>query len=125
MSDAQIREMAEYGIEFGAHSLNHEKLTEIPLADARREIEQSKFEIEKRLGTPIISFAYPYGKLNEELKGIVKGAGFHFGIASDSGPRRFWNDPFEVRRIQIFPGFSLFSFLKKSSGWYHHYKRIA
>jgi peptidoglycan/xylan/chitin deacetylase (PgdA/CDA1 family) len=125
MSDAQIKEMAAYGIEFGAHSLNHKKLTEIPLSDAKHEIEQSKFAIEKRLGSPIISFAYPYGKLNEELKGIVKGAGFHFGIASDSGPRRFWKDFLEVRRIQIFPGFSLFSFWKKSSGWYHNYKRIA
>jgi peptidoglycan/xylan/chitin deacetylase (PgdA/CDA1 family)/glycosyltransferase involved in cell wall biosynthesis len=125
MSDAQIKAMAAYGIEFGAHSLNHKKLTEIPLSDAKHEIEQSKLAIEKRLGAPIISFAYPYGKLNEELKGIVKGAGFHFGIASDSGPRRFWKDFLEVRRIQIFPGFSLFSFWKKSSGWYHKYKRIA
>lgn len=125
MSDAQIKEMAAHGIEFGAHSLNHKKLTEIPLNDAKHEIEHSKSAIEKRLGSPIISFAYPYGKLNEELKGIVKGAGFHFGIASDSGPRRFWKDLFEVRRIQIFPGFSLFSFWKKSSGWYHNYKRVA
>jgi peptidoglycan/xylan/chitin deacetylase (PgdA/CDA1 family)/glycosyltransferase involved in cell wall biosynthesis len=125
MSNAQIKEMAAYGIEFGAHSLNHKKLTEIPLSEAKREIERSKSAIEKRLGSPIISFAYPYGKLNEELKGIVKRAGFHFGIASDSGPRRFWKDLFEVRRIQIFPGFSLFSFWKKSSGWYHNYKRIA
>ena len=125
MNDMQIKEMAAYGIEFGAHSLNHKKLTEIPLKEARREIEQSKQKIEKRLGKPIISFAYPYGKVNEELKRVVKEAGFHFGIASDSGSRRFWKDLLEVRRIQIFPGFSLFSFWKKSSGWYHNYKRIA
>ena len=109
MSDAQIKEMAAYGIEFGAHSLNHKKLTEIPLSNAKHEIEQSKFAIEKRLGSPIISFAYPYGKLNEELKGIVKGAGFHFGIASYSGPRGFWKDcPLRSVGSKFSPGFRSF-----------------
>jgi peptidoglycan/xylan/chitin deacetylase (PgdA/CDA1 family)/glycosyltransferase involved in cell wall biosynthesis len=125
MSDAQIEEMAAYGVEFGAHSMNHKRVTEIPLAEAKREIRQSNIAIKQRIKAPIVSFAYPYGKLNEQLKQIVKEAGFHFGVATNSGPRSFWKDSFEIRRTQIFPGASLFSFWKKSSGWYHKYKKVA
>lgn len=125
MSETQIREMAHHGIEFGAHSMTHQKLTELSLKEVQREIRGSKRAIERRVGGEVISFAYPYGKLNEEIKRLVKDAGFTFGIASDSGPRTFWGDFFEIRRIQVFPDTSMFSFWKKSSGWYHRYKNVA
>jgi len=62
--------------------------------------------------------------LNTEIKSFVRRAGFSFGIATDSGGRDFWSDPYEIRRIPIFPGASAFSFIKKTSGWYHRYKRV-
>ncbi len=124
LTDDQVMQMKAYGIEFGSHSLNHKNLTDIPLQEVETEIRQSKKIIEERLGLPVISFAYPYGKLNEQVKRVVRDAGYSFGIASDSGPRIFWKDRYEVRRIQVFPGTSLFSFWKKTSGWYHKYKRV-
>lgn len=120
----QIREMHAGGIEFGAHSMTHKKLTEIPLREAETEIRRSKTELEQRLGAAVISFAYPFGRLNEGVKHIVRDAGYVFGAASDSGPRNFWKDRFEIRRIQVFPNTSPFSFWKKSSGRYHWYKNI-
>ncbi len=124
LTDSQIREMHAGGIEFGAHSMTHKMLTEIPLSEAETEIRRSKAELEQRLGAPVISFAYPYGRLNERVKHIARDAGYMFGAASDSGPRNFWKDRYEIRRIQVFPNTSPFSFWKKSSGLYHWYKNV-
>ena len=125
LKDAQILTMKEYGIEFGSHSMNHRKLTDLSSSEAVEEISQSKKEIEARIGSEIISFAYPYGALGDSIKKMVMQAGFSFGIATDSGRRNFWSDLYQIRRIPMFPNTSTFAFWKKSSGRYHRYKGVA
>ncbi len=124
MNDKQIIAMRDYGIEFGSHTLNHRHLTHCTPEMALKEIEGSKKLLEKRVGIPIISFAYPYGALNEQHKKMVQEAGYSFGIATDSGRRNFWADLYKIRRIPIFPGTSKFQFWKKTSGRYHWYKSV-
>ena len=118
----QILEMKEFGFSFGAHSLTHQNLTELPKENAFREINQSKIELEKLLGEKISSFCYPYGKVNETVKEQVKKVGFECALASDSGPINIEEDLFEIRRIQVFPHTNLFGFWKKTSIWYNRYK---
>ncbi len=125
LNDNQIAQMRSYGIEFGSHTMNHNKLTDISFQQARNEIVQSKKIIERRIGTEIISFAYPYGALNEQIKCAVKEAGYAFGIATDSGTRNFWSDLYHIRRIPVFPATSVFTLWKKTSGRYHQYKGVA
>ncbi|HLP18539.1 MAG TPA: polysaccharide deacetylase family protein, partial [Bacteroidota bacterium] len=124
MTDEQCRKMISFGIDFGAHTMRHTKLTQVSPDEARREIESSKQQIEERLGYTVHSIAYPYGAVNEEVKKITKEAGYTFGIATDSGVRSIWSDTYELRRIPIFPGASKFSFWKKTTGKYHAYKKI-
>jgi peptidoglycan/xylan/chitin deacetylase (PgdA/CDA1 family) len=57
----QIAEMADAGIEFGAHTCSHINLSHADLELARKEIVCSKKEIENHLGREIRGFAYPYG----------------------------------------------------------------
>ena len=61
MTWAQIKEMAAYGIEFGAHTLSHPNLSHIDLETAEREIAESKRVLESHIGTEVNGFAYPYG----------------------------------------------------------------
>ncbi len=124
MRDKEILEMSANGFEFGAHSMNHRSLTELDDEEAFREISGCKRSLEKRLRMPILSFAYPYGALNETVKNIVQTAGFEFGVATDSGPIFFVDDWFEIRRIPVFPDTALFGFWKKTSGWYHRYRKL-
>ncbi|MDE3057068.1 MAG: polysaccharide deacetylase family protein [Bacteroidota bacterium] len=124
LEDEQVRAMEEYGIEFGAHSMTHRKLTDITFSECRAEIAGSKSEIEKRTGARVVAFAYPYGAVNADIKKQVMNAGFMFGVATDSGGRNFWQDFFQVRRIPIFPKTSAFAYWKKTSGWYHRYKKV-
>ena len=71
LSWSEIREMGSYGIEFGAHTLTHPDLTLLDTGDARDEILASKAIIENALGSPVVSFAYPYGRCNDRIRSIV------------------------------------------------------
>jgi peptidoglycan/xylan/chitin deacetylase (PgdA/CDA1 family) len=119
LKPGQILEMARSGlVEFGAHSLNHLKLTELGTKDIEREVVGSKKALELFLKKPVLSFAYPYGFVNEKIKG------FTFGIAVNTGPTRFGNDLLEIRRIHMFPGTSSFKYFKKTSGYYLRYRGV-
>ena len=119
MNQSQRREMLASGlVEFGAHTVSHSDLSEVSHEQADREIHQSKVELETSLGVAVNTFAYPYGRLTAHVKERVRHAGFQFGIATDSGPLALHEDPFEVRRIVIFPGTTLRSFGRKVSGGY-------
>ena len=67
-------------------------------------------------------FAYPYGSLNEDVKSVVKEAGYQFAVATDSGSLSFSEDLFQIRRIAIFPKNNMFSFKRKVSGKYNFVK---
>ena len=62
--------------EVGAHTVNHPHLTQIPPAEAKTEIIDSKIYLEEILGKKIRMFSYPFGEYNEAIKGILKDCGF-------------------------------------------------
>lgn len=74
-----IREMNEQGIEFGAHTITHPILTNVPLDQAKLEIVESKKTIEQKLGESVTSFCYPNGfssDYNSNIIQILKDNGF-------------------------------------------------
>ena len=78
--------------------------------------------MEEKLGHALISFAYPYGNLNEDVKKIVKNSGYNFAVATDSGDISFSEDLFQIRRIGIFSTNNFFTFKRKVSGKYNFIK---
>lgn len=122
MNRDELLEMQNYGIEFGGHTCTHPRLTELSLEETKTEVINSKFNIEKTIGRELLSFAYPYGSLNEEIKKIPKEIGYRFAVATDSGSIVFSDDLFEIRRIGIFPTNNLFNFKRKVSGKYNFIK---
>lgn len=114
----QILEMQEYGIEFGSHTKTHPSLPDISLEEAKSEIFESKSLLEKKLGKSVISFAYPYGNLNSNIKQLVKEAGYQYGVATDSGPLVFNEDLYQIRRIAVFPNTDKWGFARKVKGNY-------
>ena len=122
MSNDQIKEMMDYGIEFGAHTMHHPFLANIDINEAKEEIEQSIKDLEARFNYKITTFAYPYGNLNHDVKQLVKNTTVKFAVATDSGDICFDSDLMQIRRIGIFPGISLFGFKRKVSGKYNFIK---
>lgn len=118
----QILEMSKYGIEFGAHTMNHVDLTKVEVSEARQEIEGSREALEDILGKKVTAFAYPYGSVNETVKELVKKAGFKYGIATVLGPLAIHEDTFNIRRIVTHPDTNLSRFARKVKGNYLYRK---
>lgn len=122
MSVEMIKEMQDYGIEFGAHTFNHPKLNKLSNDEIKYQIVDVKKPLEEKIGREIITFAYPYGILNDYAKKMVEEAGYTFGVATDSGSVCLSNDLYQIRRIAIFPNTNLFSFKRKVKGNYNFIK---
>ena len=103
----QVREMQKEGIEFGAHTMQHPILTRISLDEVRMEVEGSKSRIEKELGDPVLSFAYPNGQssdLNDPIEKIVAESGIRVAFTLLNGPSSLGEvkrNPYAIRRIFI------------------------
>ncbi len=102
MNWEQISEMHRHGIGFGAHSVTHPRLTELDNKSVRIEVEDSKKEIEHRLGKPCDHFAYPYGLFSDETIKIVKESGFSLACSTKSGFNNKARDPFTLHRIEVY-----------------------
>jgi peptidoglycan/xylan/chitin deacetylase (PgdA/CDA1 family) len=62
--------------EIGAHTMTHPKLANIPAAQQRSEIKQSKQALEAILSRPVTSFAFPFGSSAPETVAMVRDEGF-------------------------------------------------
>lgn len=122
MSKEQIMEMQDYGIEFGAHTFNHPKINKLSENEIKRQVVDCKKVLEEKIENKIITFAYPYGILNDYAKKMAKQAGYTFAVATDSGSVCLSDDLYQIRRIAIFPNTNLRSFKRKVKGNYNFIK---
>jgi len=81
--------------EIGAHTLTHVVLTAVSLEEARKEIEGSKAYLEDLLGHGISMFCYPKGRYNENVKRLVRTAGFIAARTCIPGSFSPPQDPYE------------------------------
>ena len=123
MDKFMIKEMQDYGIEFGAHTFNHPKLNKLSEEKIRHQIVDVKKPLEEKIEKEIITFAYPYGILNDYAKKMAREAGYTFTVSTDSGSVCLSDDLYQIRRIAIFPNTNLFSFKRKVAGNYN-FKKI-
>lgn len=100
LSREDILEMANDGIEFGSHSLNHRWLHELPLEEVKLEVEESKRQLEELLQKPCKVFAYPAGFFNDAARQAVEDAGHVGAVTTIYGPADH-PDPFALNRIEI------------------------
>lgn len=91
MSAEDIRKWTSRGVLFGAHSRSHVDLTSLDSQTAASEIRDCKSDLESMTGRPVTSFAYPYGKRNDEVESFVRDTystafGIDEGINDSSTP---------------------------------------
>ncbi|MGF1794748.1 polysaccharide deacetylase family protein [Photobacterium swingsii] len=119
MSAEQVKALAESGvIEIAGHTMTHPKLDSLSRDQQYDEITQNKQQLEELIGKPLTSFAYPFGLCNQDTKEIVRDNGYQFAVATNSGPLHFHQDPYEIRRIGIFPRTDVFGLWRKVRGNY-------
>jgi len=114
MSNEEIAELRERH-EIGAHTLRHSKLTEVSTIEAKAEIEDSKAWIEQVTGAKCTMFCYPYGFHNDDIKQLVKDAGYK-GARTTTQLQFAADDAFALpTTLQIAP----FPKRKTWSRWWH------
>jgi peptidoglycan/xylan/chitin deacetylase (PgdA/CDA1 family) len=95
-SAGEIRELAEAGVEVGAHSVDHVRLTGMPYAEALDQMRRSRETLEDMLGRPVRTMAYPFGALDELTVSAAEEAGYEIACGcSGPGPWRALSMPRE------------------------------
>ena len=124
----QVQELHAEGIEFGSHTVTHPQLASLPITEVRREIRDSKEEIENRIGTGVCSFSYPYAfpetdrAFKRTLSELLVEFGYRNGVSTAIGTARVSDSRFFLRRLPVNSSdeFRLFGAkLKGSYDWLH------
>lgn len=96
---SEVRELHRAGVEFGSHTVNHPNLVDLPWAEIRIELQDSKTAIERELGETITAFGYPYAfpqaqpQFVRDFRALLAATGYlssvttAIGRAHDSGDR--------------------------------------
>jgi peptidoglycan/xylan/chitin deacetylase (PgdA/CDA1 family) len=73
---SELAELRAAGIEIGGHSHTHPQLDTLASRAARQEIAGCKALLERSLGEPVRSFAYPHGYSSGRVRRLVQEAGY-------------------------------------------------
>lgn len=124
MDTEHIRELKALGHEVGAHTVNHVKLTQVPIEIARAEMEGSKRYLEDLLGSEVVSFAFPKGDYNETVKREAMKLGFRWAVTIREGLVPWQPDWLALPRVWINNRLSLSAFAAKVSPAVEWYERM-
>lgn len=78
---ADVGDLAARGWEIGSHTLSHPVLTNVDDEMLRRELVESRAEIERLSRRPCTSIAYPTGRVDPRVTAAVAAAGYVAGAA--------------------------------------------
>ncbi|MBL8199952.1 MAG: polysaccharide deacetylase family protein [Chromatiales bacterium] len=88
MSEAQIREMAAAGTEFGSHLWEHRNASRLAPAELREQLARSRDELARITGREITSIAYPYGDYSADVVAETARAGYRYAVTTKQGSNR-------------------------------------
>ncbi|MCP4644874.1 MAG: polysaccharide deacetylase family protein [bacterium] len=115
----EVRELAGMGVDIGAHTVNHVRLSHLDGTGQRAEIAGSYDAIADALGAPPTSFAYPFGTAADydatSIR-LVRDCGFTCAVSNRYGVSLPGADPWTLRRIWIDATDSLSLFKAKVTG---------
>ncbi len=103
----EIAEMFSAGITFGSHGVSHELLTMVDSGQQERELRESREVIEKRIGGTVDIFAYPNGNHDDQIKRLVRRAGYRCAMAVTKAHVSHQSDRYSLGRTNIHQGNSL------------------
>jgi len=100
MSWAKIRELESAGVEIGSHTLTHPNLIQLGDKQLEEELTVSKQILEDKLGKPVTSFAYPYGKYDKRIIAAVANSGYSCAFTTRHLYASRNSDVFQIPRFE-------------------------
>jgi peptidoglycan/xylan/chitin deacetylase (PgdA/CDA1 family) len=101
LSWAALGEIAGCGIEIGAHSHTHPEMDLLSAQEITRQATRPKDELEYRLGLPVHSFAYPYGRYDRRVRDAVAASGYRSACTMNSWAATAGSPALELPRIAV------------------------
>jgi peptidoglycan/xylan/chitin deacetylase (PgdA/CDA1 family)/glycosyltransferase involved in cell wall biosynthesis len=101
-----IRALAQRSWEIGSHTVDHPRLTGLDDAQLDAELQESRATVEREVGVPCRSIAYPYGDVDARVVAAAQRAGYQAGGAlppAYPGPDKVPSTPLNWRRINVSP----------------------
>ena len=118
MSWSQIKTLGQQGIEIGSHTLSHCALTTVAAKQAIAELQDSKSQIEDKLGYAVSALAYPYGKFNRRIENYAQQAGYKIAFSTQ---RMYANPTLLPYKIPRFEPATVANLTDLFTGVSHHY----
>jgi peptidoglycan/xylan/chitin deacetylase (PgdA/CDA1 family) len=97
----QIRALRDAGVHIGHHSYAHAHLPTLKPEEIRADINKASDRFETELGFVPAIFGYPYGEYGNEVKSVVRKAGFKAAFGQQSGVAYSGLDRFELPRFAM------------------------
>lgn len=119
LSDDEVRALLASGrIELGSHTLTHINMRSTPTETKRRELIESKQQLEAQFGVPVQSFAYPFGLFGDDDVELARECGYETAVTTVDGidtvsPRP---DPLRLLRIKVSGKDNLLAFALRLRG---------
>jgi peptidoglycan/xylan/chitin deacetylase (PgdA/CDA1 family) len=81
MDEPELRKLAAAGFEIGAHSVTHPDLSQLDFESCLREMTESRDTLERVIGAPVRTFAYPFCRYGPAALAAVRAAGFAAAVS--------------------------------------------
>jgi peptidoglycan/xylan/chitin deacetylase (PgdA/CDA1 family) len=97
----QVRDVADAGVEVGAHSHSHAQLDQLADRALAAELRDSKTILEEVTARPVRTLAYPYGYSSGRVRAAVAAAGYDHAASVANALARPRGDRLSVPRLTI------------------------
>jgi len=115
LTDPEIRELAAAGVEIGSHAVSHRPLSAMQEEEIRRELADSKRELERVTGAPVRHFAVPANWYDDRVLRIASETGYEAVFCSRPSTVRHGAGAFGIARVNVEGGLDLDAFARALS----------
>lgn len=113
VNQEEIKEMLDYGITIGSHTVSHLNLSNLSKEGMRKELISSKRVLEENFGITVNYLCYPSGRYDDMVLEVVKEAKYLGAFTTHFGRVEYGDDPFTLVRVRINRSDSLKGFILK------------
>ena len=120
---AQISDLTRVA-DMHSHTMFHPCLPQSTDAEARRELEGSKRELEEKFGIEAWAIAYPNGDYSDRVVELAQHAGYECGLTTDFGFNSIHTDLFKIKRVDPNDPEDMNELIVKASGVWGTIRRM-
>lgn len=101
MTIDQVKAWHAAGMEVGAHSQTHPRMTQCSDEQLMDELAGSKNDLEALIGAPVTQFCYPYGDVDARVAEATRKAGFAAATTVYRGRARTGDNTMLLKRVLV------------------------